>query len=119
MFYRNAPYLCTTVVRSLDKIITLKIIYFYTKRKCYVTNVRVKWPVLDAFPFLSLSRRFSFMMVKDCHECMNKHVFCHSCIVAWTMTSGQNSRRCPLCRCEQTTYARNRAVDRQLEVSGH
>ncbi|KAK2177355.1 hypothetical protein NP493_603g01019 [Ridgeia piscesae] len=56
-----------------------------------------------------------FMVVKDCHECMNKHIFCHSCIVAWTMTSGQNSNRCPLCRCEQTAYAQNRAVDRQLE----
>ena len=60
--------------------------------------------------------RFSFLVVKDCHECKNKHLFCHSCIVAWSMTSGQNSQCCPYCRCEQTVYASNKAVDRLIEV---
>ncbi|KAI0231060.1 hypothetical protein LSAT2_018573 [Lamellibrachia satsuma] len=53
-----------------------------------------------------------FMVVKDCHECRNKHIFCHSCIVAWMMTSGRNSQRCPLCRCAQTEYTSNAEVDR-------
>ena len=41
---------------------------------------------------------FSFLIANDCRLCDNDHVFCHSCIVAWSMTFGDNAHRCPVCR---------------------
>jgi len=38
------------------------------------------------------------MIANECHCCDNKHVFCHSCILAWSMTFGENSQKCPFCR---------------------
>jgi hypothetical protein len=40
----------------------------------------------------------SYLIVNDCRQCDNKHLFCHTCILAWSMTFGENSQKCPMCR---------------------
>lgn len=40
----------------------------------------------------------SYMIANECRCCDNKHAFCRSCILAWTMTFGENSQKCPFCR---------------------
>ncbi|ELU03701.1 hypothetical protein CAPTEDRAFT_217937 [Capitella teleta] len=57
----------------------------------------------------------SFLIVNDCRQCDNKHLFCHTCVFAWSMTFGENSQKCPMCRCPQTEYLTNKEVNRILD----
>ncbi|XP_064633549.1 mucin-2-like [Lineus longissimus] len=42
-----------------------------------------------------------YMILKDAQQCKNKHKFCSSCIMAWTLTSTSlGADKCPVCRCE-------------------
>ena len=54
------------------------------------------------------------MVLNEPRQCDNKHLFCETCIFAWSMTYGENSQRCPVCRCEQKRYDTNVDVRRKL-----
>ena len=56
----------------------------------------------------------SYMVLNEPRQCDNKHLFCETCIFAWSMTYGENSQRCPVCRCEQKRYDTNVDVRRKL-----
>ncbi len=65
----------------------------------------------NSFHFCS----FSYLILKDAVECGNKHLFCHTCVFAWTMTYGENSQTCPVCRCEQRNhYAPNLEINKKI-----
>ncbi|KAK2161737.1 hypothetical protein LSH36_110g01028 [Paralvinella palmiformis] len=55
-----------------------------------------------------------FLIVNECRQCDNRHFFCHTCSFAWTLTYGENSQKCPMCRCEQRDYKQNKDVDKVL-----
>ncbi|XP_013387331.1 uncharacterized protein DDB_G0283357 [Lingula anatina] len=55
-----------------------------------------------------------YLVANRCKQCQNKHLFCGTCIFAWSMTYGANSDKCPVCRVVQTDYADNKEIDKQL-----
>ncbi|KAF6034974.1 hypothetical protein EB796_006717 [Bugula neritina] len=54
-----------------------------------------------------------YMLAKDAHVCTNKHLFCASCIYAWSLTSDSNTDRCPVCRVSGT-YSSDDIITSQL-----
>lgn len=55
-----------------------------------------------------------YLVLKETKECINKHMFCATCIFAWSMTYGANSDKCPVCRAEQKDYKSNKDIDSKL-----
>ena len=55
-----------------------------------------------------------FLIVNECRQCDNRHLFCQTCAFAWTLTYGENSQKCPMCRCDQREYKQNKEVDKVL-----
>lgn len=47
---------------------------------------------------------FSYRVVNECRQCANHHKFCVTCIFAWSLTYGENSQLCPVCRNPQESY---------------
>lgn len=54
--------------------------------------------------------------MRDPQQCDNNHKFCATCVFAWSMTYGANSDKCPVCRCKQHEYARDRRTDTELSM---
>lgn len=52
-----------------------------------------------------------YLIINECRQCDNSHAFCRSCIVAWSLTYGENARKCPFCRCTQDEYHPNKTID--------
>ena len=61
-----------------------------------------------------LTTCFSFLILNEPRQCCNKHLFCETCIFAWSMTYGENSQKCPVCRSEQRKYEPNSDIRRLL-----
>ena len=61
-----------------------------------------------------MSPCFSFLILNEPRQCCNKHLFCETCIFAWSMTYGENSQKCPVCRSEQSKYEANSDIRRVL-----
>ena len=59
---------------------------------------------------------FSYLLVREARECTNKHLFCHTCVFAWSLTYGENSQKCPMCRADQRTYRPNKEVSSLYHV---
>lgn len=63
------------------------------------------------FPLLFL---FSFMVSRDPRNCNNKHIFCATCVFAWSMTYGANSDKCAVCRVKQQDYHNNKKIEAEM-----
>lgn len=57
----------------------------------------------------------SFRIVNECRQCSNNHKFCATCIFAWSLTFGENSQLCPVCRNPQTSYEECKEVVNKLQ----
>ncbi|XP_013408267.1 uncharacterized protein LOC106172197 [Lingula anatina] len=54
-----------------------------------------------------------FLVANDVRQCRNRHNFCASCLFAWSMTSGANCDKCPVCRAPGP-YHKNTKLNTEL-----
>lgn len=55
-----------------------------------------------------------YLVSRQAKECDNGHLFCTTCVFAWSMTYGANSDKCPVCRSKQAEYRPRAEVDESI-----
>ena len=62
----------------------------------------------------------SYMVAKQPRMCSNRHRFCHTCIVTWTLATPFGASRCPTCRVDAFDitgfYEADSTLERRLQV---